>query len=111
MPILAEIGSIGGFLMATPVSGNTLPAQTIATTARRESALHEQAVRLEATFLSEMLKHAGLGEARESFGGGIGEEQFASFLRDEQAGTMARAGGIGLAETIFQALQKGARDA
>ena len=40
---------------------------------------------LEATFLAEMLKHAGFGESRASFGGGVGEDQFASLLRGEHA--------------------------
>jgi Rod binding domain-containing protein len=72
--------------------------------------MRETAVELEATFLAEMLKHAGFGEARSAFGGGVGEEQFASFLRQEHAGELARSGGIGLAETIFQAMIKGRGD-
>lgn len=67
--------------------------------------LRAAAQKLEATFLSEMLKSAGLGAARESFGGGQGEEQFASFLREAQAKEMARAGGIGLAEALFEAMK------
>ena len=35
---------------------------------------------LEASFLAEMLKSAGVGEARKAFGGGAGEDQFSSFL-------------------------------
>jgi Rod binding domain-containing protein len=65
---------------------------------------------LEAGFLAEMLGHAGLGAVRESFGGGAGEEQFASFLRQEQAKAMVKAGGIGLAESLFNAMT-GGRDA
>jgi flagellar protein FlgJ len=65
---------------------------------------------LEAGFLAEMLGHAGFGAARESFGGGAGEEQFASFLRQEQADAMVKAGGIGLAESLFNAMT-GGRDA
>lgn len=72
----------------------------------RTDALRKQAVMLEAEFLTEMLRHAGLGENRSAFAGGIGEEQFASFLRREQASAMARAGGIGLAESLFKALEK-----
>jgi peptidoglycan hydrolase FlgJ len=53
-----------------------------------------------------MLKSAGLGQTRGEFGGGVGEEQFASFLRDEQAHSMQRSGGIGLAESIFEALKR-----
>ncbi|MFN3847527.1 MAG: rod-binding protein [Paracoccaceae bacterium] len=68
--------------------------------------LMEKARELESAFLSEMLAHAGLGEASDSFGGGAGEEQFASFLRGEQARLIVDRGGIGLAETIFQSLVK-----
>ena len=75
-----------------------------------DQALRAAAEEMEAQFLAEMLKSAGLGEARDGFGGGIGEEQFASFLRREQAGEMARGGGIGLAESIFNALKRRAAD-
>ena len=55
-----------------------------------------------------MLKATGVGEAVEGWGGGVGEEQFASFLRQAQAQAdeMTRAGGLGLAESIFQALKE-----
>ncbi len=66
---------------------------------------------IEAGFLAEMLGHAGFGAARQSFGGGAGEEQFASFLRQEQANAMVKAGGIGLAESLFNAMTEGDRDA
>ncbi len=66
--------------------------------------LMEKARELEAVFLNEMLAQGGLGTAPESFGGGIGEEQFASFLRAEQANLMVDRGGIGLAETLFRAM-------
>lgn len=66
--------------------------------------LRRAAEKLEAAFLAEMLRGAGLGRAGTAFGGGIGEEQFASFLVEAQAAELARAGGIGLAESIFAAL-------
>ncbi|QCO55317.1 chemotaxis protein chel [Pseudorhodobacter turbinis] len=66
--------------------------------------LREKAAELEAAFLAEMLGHAGLGAARDGFGGGIGEEQFSSFLRQEQATAMVKAGGIGLTEVLFRAM-------
>ena len=75
-------------------------------TAARDAALWDAAQKLEAGFLSEMLKSAGFGEARESFGGGVGEEQFTSFLRERQAQDMVRTGGIGLAEHLFEALKE-----
>ena len=73
--------------------------------ARNDVKLREAAQKLEATFLAEMLKSAGLGEPRDAFSGGIGEDQFQSFLREAQAEEMAAAGGIGLAEALFEALK------
>lgn len=66
----------------------------------------EKAKELEAAFLSEMLAYTGLDAQSDSFGGGVGEDQFASFLRGEQARLMVDKGGIGLAETIFKSLVK-----
>lgn len=76
----------------------------------REAQMREAAQALEATFLSEMLKSAGLGAMEGEFGGGMGEEQFASFLRTRQADAMAEAGGIGLAEHIFRTLAQESRN-
>jgi peptidoglycan hydrolase FlgJ len=70
----------------------------------RQQQLMAQAEALEATFLSEMLAYSGLGEMQGSFGGGAGEAQFASFLRQEQARLMVDKGGIGLAELIFNSM-------
>lgn len=67
--------------------------------------LRAASIKLEAQFLSEMLKHSGLDGPSSEFSGGSGEDQFGSFLREAQALRMAQAGGIGLAETIFRALQ------
>ncbi|MDQ2065309.1 rod-binding protein [Xinfangfangia sp. CPCC 101601] len=70
-----------------------------------------QAKALEAAFLTEMLGHAGLDTSPDSaFGGGIGEEQFASFLRQEQAQMLVEHGGIGLAESLFRAMGGGKGD-
>jgi peptidoglycan hydrolase FlgJ len=66
--------------------------------------LRQKATELEAAFLAEMLQFAGLGAQGDSFDGGIGEEQFSSFLREEQAKLMAEHGGIGLAEALFEAM-------
>lgn len=66
--------------------------------------LRAVAQELEAAFLSEMLKHAGLGAPRGHFGGGAGEDQVASLLRTEQARAMTERGGLGLAESLFNAL-------
>ncbi len=74
--------------------------------ARKDEALRTAARELEANFLAEMLKASGASKANRSFGGGEGEDQFSSFLRLEQARAMARAGGIGLAESLFEALKE-----
>lgn len=60
------------------------------------------AEKLEATFLAEMLKSVGFGSQENSFSGGVGEDQFASFHRQAIAEKMAAAGGIGLAEHILR---------
>lgn len=75
-----------------------------------DNALRQAAQELEANFLAEMLKSAGIGKTPEGFGGGAGEDQFASFMRMEQARVMASNGGIGLAESIFDALKERMND-
>jgi peptidoglycan hydrolase FlgJ len=76
-----------------------------------DAALLRAARDLEASFLSVMLREAGVGAPRGTFGGGAGEEQFASFLTQAYAERMAERGGIGLAEAIFRALQERANGA
>ena len=68
--------------------------------------LHRAAQQLEAGFLAEFLKSAGFGKTSDTFGGGIGEDQFASFLRQAQAEVMVKSGGIGLAEAIYHSLKE-----
>jgi peptidoglycan hydrolase FlgJ len=102
----------GGILMTVTwpaIAGTPAAAVPRPDEDARVAVLRTRAEELETAFLAEMLGHAGLGASPEGFGGGIGEEQFASFLRREQAEAMTRAGGIGLAESIFRALV--ARDA
>ncbi|KGM49771.1 rod-binding protein [Pseudooceanicola atlanticus] len=65
---------------------------------------------LEATFLSEMLKSAGVAETPSLFGGGAGEGQFASFLRDEYARELTAAGGLSLGEALFNSLKERQND-
>ncbi|PWK59787.1 rod-binding protein [Roseicyclus mahoneyensis] len=83
-----------GLAVVAPASPPTEEAEALRAVARE----------LEASFLAEMLKHAGFGEGRDSFGGGVGEEQFVSLLRDEHARALTDRGGIGLAEALFRAL-------
>ena len=72
----------------------------------RQQQLMKKAEELEATFLSEMLAHSGLSEMQGAFGGGQGEAQFTSFLRQEQARLIVQSGGLGLAEIIFKSMSE-----
>lgn len=89
----------------TPVLPAPRPETPVPDYAQADVQLRDAAQKLEATFLAEMLKSAGLGTPSDSFGGGHGEDQFASFLREAQAEEMAEAGGIGLAEALFEAMK------
>ena len=88
-----------------PLIPSSRPVGTRPETAN-DRALREVAQKLEATFLAEMLKSAGLGKSRSMMGGGAGEEQFQSFLVRQQAEQIAKSGGIGLSETLFNALKE-----
>ncbi len=71
-----------------------------------DASLRDVSQKLEASFLAEMLKAAGLGKQENSFGGGAGEDQFSSFLVQAQADAMVQTGGVGLSEMIFNALKE-----
>ena len=86
--------------MISPIAQRVLPSLQ----AKTNDVLRQKARDLEQVFLTEMLGHTGLGKSRDSFGGGIGEDQFSSFLRQEQASIMEKKGGIGLAEALFKAM-------
>lgn len=90
--------------MTLPITAPGAPTPLSTDRAQPDQDLRAVAQELEASFLAEMLKHARFGEARGSFGGGAGEDQFASLLRTEHARALAENGGIGLAESIFESL-------
>ena len=71
-----------------------------------ELKLRKVAKEFESVFLTEMLKHTGVGKTRESFGGGVGEEGFSSLLTQEYASMIADSGSFGLADQIYSALLK-----
>ena len=76
----------------------------------QQDPLRKAAMQLESAFLAEMLKSAGLGESRKTYGGGSGEDQFSSFLIRAQADQMVKAGGIGLAESLYHSLKESQND-
>ncbi|WP_299026861.1 rod-binding protein [uncultured Sulfitobacter sp.] len=86
------------------------PPPVVSTPPPRDAALMEAAQNLEAAFLAEMLQSAGLGKTSEAFGGGVGEDQFGSFLIQEQAKHIVKSGGIGLAQSLFDALKEQTND-
>ncbi len=94
------------FTIAGVVGRPDQPATSRANSAERDSRKWQAAQELEANFLAEMLDAAGLDDESTSLGGGIGAEQFGSFLRQGQAEAMVRAGGIGLAEQFYNSLEK-----
>ncbi len=75
--------------------------KTLPKNSSSDVALRDAAQKLEASFLAEEGRRAV-----EGWGGGVGEDQFASFLRQAQAEEMARSGGIGLSESLFEALKE-----
>ena len=82
------------------VTGVVTPTKTVT----RNEKLWALARDLEASFLAEMMKAAGVGKPRDTLGGGAGEDQFTGFLVREFADATARAGGIGLRESIYRSL-------
>lgn len=97
--------------MTDPISSSlALPSAAQVKQSSPKSETTQAGIKFEQMFLAEMLKDAGLGKTS-SFGGGIGEDQFQSFLVNEQARIMAEAGGIGIASMISDALAAKAAEA
>lgn len=66
-------------------------------------AAQKAAKEFEAMFLSQMFGHVFDGLKTDGpFGGGHGEKMYRSLLVDEYGKTMARAGGIGIADKVMQ---------
>lgn len=57
---------------------------------------------LEQAFLEEMLKYCGPKSLSGSFGGGIGEDQFSSFMIQEQAAALASRIDLGFGKWVSQ---------
>ncbi len=67
--------------------------------------IHETAVDFEAQFLSQMLQPMFEGiEASEPFGGGHAEKMWQSMLVNEYGKSLAKSGGIGLADHVERQL-------
>jgi peptidoglycan hydrolase FlgJ len=69
--------------------------------------MKETAEQFEAVFLSEMLRPMFANiEASEPFGGGAGEKVYRDMQVDEYGKAIARAGGIGLADSVMREMIK-----
>ena len=82
------------------------PASTAALAARKRE-IADTAQAFEASFLSAMLQPMFSSLSTEApFGGGRGEEMFRSFLTDAIAKQVAKAGGVGVADTVQREMLK-----
>lgn len=71
----------------------------------REARARETAEDFEAMFIAQMLNAMKLGVDPDSaFGGGAGEEAFQSQMAEEYGKSMAKVGGIGVADAIYKAI-------
>jgi peptidoglycan hydrolase FlgJ len=86
-----------------PLSGASAPG---AARPASDAQLLEAAQQFETAFLAEMLKQSGINAVSSEFGGGEGEDAFASLLTQEYARLLSESGGIGLAEQIFESLKQ-----
>lgn len=84
--------------------------QVLTAQSGKASEARQAAEKLEAAFLAEMLKAAGFGEQQNTFSGGTGEDQFASFHRQAIAEKFAASGGIGLAEHFYRSMMEAQDD-
>ena len=80
--------------------------KTVDDAAASDMALRSVAEKFEAVFLSEMLKHTGLGEMPEAFNGGVGEAAFSDFLVHEYAEAIAKTNSTGLADQVYRAMKE-----
>ena len=74
---------------------------------RRDQDMREAARTVETAFVAEVLKSAGIAQPRAEFGGGPGEDQFASLLQAALAEEIVDAGGFGVAEQVYRQLRAG----
>jgi peptidoglycan hydrolase FlgJ len=68
--------------------------------------LHKQATDLEGVFLNTLMKEmfSAIKTDADEFGGGFGEETWRDMQAEQLADTMARHGGIGLADQLMPTL-------
>lgn len=91
------------YAIATPPA----PVPTVASTAVNKATALDTAQEFEAFFIARMFDMMSAGIQTDGpFGGGQGEAAFRSMLNDEYARTVARAGGIGVADSVYREIHK-----
>jgi len=104
--------------MTTPMSLSISPQINAATAANRRpnaaanngtqsvsDRAHAQATDFEAMFLSSMFQHMFTGIGKEGpFGNGPGVGVWRSFLTNEYAKSLAKSGGVGVADQVYRSL-------
>ena len=99
--------------MSALSSAAVSPLDTVGATATstaellKRGKIRETAQKFEASFLSVMMQSMFEGvKTSEPFGGGQGEEMFKSLLTESMAKEVAKAGGVGLADTVQREMLK-----
>ena len=107
-PLFALSALGAGVSMAAPVIDTAKAALASSTQdLARRGKIGETAQKFEASFLSVMMQSMFEGvKTSEPFGGGQGEEMFKSLLTESMAKEVAKAGGVGLADTVQREMLK-----
>lgn len=93
--------------LALPTNLLTAAGQPAPQELAKRANITKTAQDFEASFLSIMLQEMfSEVEVGAPFGGGQGEQMFKSFLSDAMAKQMAKAGGIGLSDTVAKEMLK-----
>jgi Rod binding domain-containing protein len=96
---MADLAALS--LPASVLAGQAAGATPSAAELAKRGQIAKTAQDFEASFLSVMLQSMFQGvKQQEPFGGGQGEEMFKSFLSEAMAKQMAKAGGVGLAQSV-----------
>jgi peptidoglycan hydrolase FlgJ len=93
-------------LVAQTVARNSDPTAVLrGAAAAGNSRARKASQDFEAVFLNQMFQHMFTGiDGEGPFGGGVGVSIWRSFLTEQYAKTFAKAGGVGLADHVYQSL-------
>lgn len=93
----------GATSISTPGLTPAAQAKVLSREARIRAEAKEVATSFESLFLSQMFEHMTSGlDVDPTFGGGPGEKAFRSLLNSEYATSIAKAGGVGIADPIYR---------